>query len=272
MERTEQNRYIGVLCLFQLSCQIIHCKQEEFIFLCALYHDIGSYKIGLFRISCLVPSYCRTNCIICHCFRYIDMPACSCNTALIVYPVNHTVCCPCIPCIQRAGFSKVKATDCWKLATQILNKVKFIITRNTIKFLLTRNHTLSINTGKIRHQGLCFLRCLWVTKGIGRLQFCKGFRCNCHIVKLCPAPEAFHLNGVFSGSQLHRSCFNLCKAACCREGHIRLADTVYLELLSLIAICLIADIQVVHTSFFYIHSYGQSFSCILHENILTATC
>ena len=125
------------------------------------FQNVCSNKISILCICCFIPAERWTQCIIVHLCRYIYMPACSCNTALIIYPIYNSICCTIVPCIKRTGISKVKTFDCRILTREIINIVKLIFSWSTIIFLLTWNNVISKNRRKIIHKTFSFF-CCWL--------------------------------------------------------------------------------------------------------------
>ena len=144
-----------------------------------------------------------------------------------------------------------------------------------IDFLLTRNDVFAINTCQIVHQGLCFRCCILVCQ----VTRCREFRIirfgQSQVVKLCPAPEADKFQFIFPSIQLDSCNVGLAEIRVVRQCQISSCIAVDIQFLRLCtAIRCIANVQVIHTSFFYIDSYLNGFTCIPHMNNLAtaSTC
>ena len=279
MQRTENHWDTSILQLLNLFCQHLQTEHIIFPFLCAFFQNLSGIKVCFIRlISSVCPVYLISNIIIREFLRNGNVPRCSYDTLAVLYPANHTVNCTIFTAIQRIGIQEVKATDCWQLSSVILDVVEFIVEimrTILINFLLTRNDVFPINACQIVHQGLCFRRCIFICQITG----CRQFRINRfsqgQVVKLCPAPIADKFQFVFPSIQLDSCNVGLAEIRVVRQCQISSCIAVDIQFLRLCtAIRCIANVQVIHTSFFYIDSYLNGFTCIPHMNNLAtaSTC
>ena len=131
----------------------------------------------------------------------------------------------------------------------------------------------SVNTCQIVHQGLCFRCCILVCQ----VTRCREFRIirfsQSQIVELCPAPTTYNFQFIFASIQIDSS--NICFAEInmIRQRNIAHRTAIDVQLLGLCtAIGCIANVQVIHASFFNIDCQLNGFASIFHVNDFTAAC
>ena len=210
MQRTENDRHIGILEFLELFCQILHCLLEVFILLGAFLHCVCSIK-GAVRclvvlIGAFLPVYDVAQCIVVEVNGDIDMPRCSDNTVAVLCPLDSTLRCTVIPAVQRVVVHKVKATDRRQLSGVVLDIVEFLfriaVIAAAVDLLLSGNDVRTVNALEVGHQRLGLLGCLRVYRRIGCLFILRlGSLCQRHVVIQAVAPAAAEGDGIFALGQ-----------------------------------------------------------------------